>query len=259
MIDVLFSGGMDSWIHLNWAIGEFGSDRVRAVYIDGVVDHVEELAAANKLALMASVRLTVIRVFLYVKIRRLGISTGRNLIFILRVAALEDSEGVVFGRLTGASEDKNEKFVVMVNSFRFSVQTKSVRAGQRFKIYLHSVIRFQDSDDNSIYQYPSNRAIASIRPIRLRLEAMIRQCGRCQSCFNRWVALYNNGITREFEQAGLPYVGYPYDWMDDEPLRGDLGLLWHKRRALAESYRALYRYGREVRKQNVLMEFARRL
>ena len=138
MIDVLCSGGIDSFIHLHWALRKFGRDRLRPVYFRaGQRCADREIAAARKLCARVDLPLDIIELQYMEQDPVTGHVPFRNLTFLLAVARRMDSEGVVFGTLLGEiSEDKNPKFVRQVQKIVDGQLVSTIYApGRNFKIY----------------------------------------------------------------------------------------------------------------------------
>lgn len=205
MIGVLFSGGVDSFVHLTYAISQFGRSKVVPVYFDvGQRYASREWTAAQLLGSKLGIR--VIRVQLS------GLSEDpngyiplRNLRFILQVAGWESSEGVVFGMLKGEyPPDKNPKFVKRVQALIDTQFEDSTYQGKR-KFSIETP--FADSTKVQMVRWYLDTPLPMLPEFVDKFELLgmtqacykesLPACGQCMSCFNRWVAWTLNGIEDE--------------------------------------------------------------
>lgn len=239
---VLFSGGMDSLIHLHWALQDKSRDTV-ALYVDLGHKYVDtEVLQVEKLTHALGVKMYK----RYLPLGDIEQTDGhislRNL-YLLELATIYGDD-IVFGMLYHeTSEDKNLKFV---------------RRMQRLFNSQFSSKEFHDADRQIRILTPFSHftkteiLIWFLRGTLEDREALIRdtvscyspdgRCGRCMSCFNRWVAFENCGL--RMEAFRFP----PYEWGMEQLAAGkkrrqsltQLSAIWFKRRYALELLKAYH-------------------
>lgn len=200
MISVLFSGGIDSWACLLWAVTKFGKENVRPVYYNyGQKCAQIEIASAIKLCLRLELMLDIV----LLPGMKEDVATGhvpmRNLTFIMQEAAREDCDGIVLGMLKGeASEDKNPKFVRRVQTLIASQFEKSIyrSQGKYFHLYVPFARKTKAQVVKWLMCYPP--FAFSVFDTVGCYSAKEGGCGLCMSCQNRWIAFELNNLSLEF-------------------------------------------------------------
>lgn len=260
MIAVLFSGGIDSLIHLCWAMDVFGKNKVQPVYFDAGQDYAaRELPAARDVCSRLGLTLREVKLETLPMDKVTGQVELRNLLFILQTALFEDCTGVVFGMLKAeAPVDKNPKFVKRVQTLIDSQFAPSAYREKRkpFRVYTPfqgmtktQMIRwYLKQHDNEGLLY---RTVACYRPQGF-------MCGECISCFNRWLAFDRCGLNPEFydmnpANAMLERLGAMRKDKQHKSWSA-VGLLkaWKRRQWLWETYCALNAYTKASWGKNVL-------
>lgn len=243
MIRVLFSGGVDSLVHLRWAMAQF--PEVEAIYYDvGQIYAAREIPQAAKMASVLGIRLHID--YTSIKLYE-DLSTGkielRNLALIS--LASREVEGVVFGMLQGETPvDKNPTFVR-----RLEKLLQSQRPREPFKIYT-PFSRYTKSEMIRWYMKQFGQELL-LDSVACFFSSDSPMCGHCMSCFNRWIA---------FKECGLPdeiYALHPAFVMlrrlrrmkKDHEMREwefvNLPRIWSRRRWVLECWRQLNIFSRQ--------------
>jgi 7-cyano-7-deazaguanine synthase in queuosine biosynthesis len=207
-VTVLFSGGVDSLIHARWAQAEFGACAVRAVYYDaGQPYAARESAAAAALCERLRMPFSVDRSM------RLQDPDGpesslvpfRNAFFLLAAAADPACTGVVFGMLRGESPpDKNPRFVRRMQRLIASQCVRDYYHPETRPVRIH--VPFSWSSKTQMMRWHIRRYGTDLLALSVACH-YDGGCGRCWSCFNRWLA---------WRECGLPdelYAEPPAEWL----------------------------------------------
>jgi 7-cyano-7-deazaguanine synthase in queuosine biosynthesis len=252
VIAVLFSGGIDSLIHLWWAEEKFGARQLRLIYFDaGQCYAKRELSYAERLAVLHGLKLDVIPLTALKEDKKTGHIPMRNLLFLLHVAASTEPEydGVVFGMLKAeSSEDKNPAFIRRTQKLIDTQFAKTMYRAEKREFIIYTpfagytktqMIRWYLQRDFPAYQL--YETVACYTP-------QGEMCGECISCANRWLAFDQIGLTPE------KYLEHPADGMlhrlwlmahnkSDSNWKA-VGLIkaWKRRQWIWEMYRSLTRY-----------------
>lgn len=252
MITVLFSGGIDSWACLNWAISTFGKKNIKALYaLVGSSYASRELAVAGELCSKLGVVLETTAALDMVENPDDGHIPLRNTFLLLQSALDEECEGVVFGMLRGDScEDKNNAYVALMqklfdSQFKKSIYRKTTRP---FVIYTPFG---NDTKTQLVAWAKKNTSLEWMMETVGCYSYGVIPCGRCTSCFNRWVALYNNDL---YDKG---YIEHPFIVMTqkladlgslrkDNPALFSLKQLWLKRYWILDSYSAMNAFCRRT-------------
>jgi 7-cyano-7-deazaguanine synthase in queuosine biosynthesis len=244
MIAVLFSGGIDSWAALNWAVDKFVPNQVVPIYFDfKQAAAMQEIEVATKLSSSLGLELRVLRLSGLFENHLTGHVPLRNLMMILNTALIEDCHGVVFGMLKGeASEDKNPKFVARVQAlidsqFRESPYRKE---SKRFRIYtpFANMTKAQVIRSQGFTQEDINNTKSCYSPVG--------NCGSCLGCLNRWVALELNGLEEPYKM-GHPFIHLIRHFEGSERLsindsKLPPSVLWERRSKYWEVFKAMDKY-----------------
>lgn len=238
---VFFSGGMDSWIHLDWAIRKWGQSNVEAMFIKfGHSYQDKELEAATILTDWAAVPLLELDLNLsgYEDMETHHLML-RNVFMLLMGSYFADN--LVFGMLENEiSEDKNPSFVRLMQKLLDSQYKENWHHGERkVKIWTpYSHCTKTEMLADYLKKGGDRRAVEKTIGC---YNTEIGQCGNCLSCFNRWVALTNNEMCEGYNHSPLSF------W--SQTLRKGSGgkmsplLLWKKRRYIMEIASAMRKDG----------------
>ena len=245
MIYVLFSGGIDSLACLVWAKESFNAD-IMPVHISYGSQYEEKEAAA--------VRIVLRDVYpdcwlLSIADLKEDIVTGhvpfRNTVFLTRVAMEPDCTGIVFGMLRGeTSEDKNPKFIRRLEALLQSQLVRTVYSKKRdFAIYTPFATQTKTEVVAWLLSKGYNREVQQTVSC---YGNTVRQCGKCQACFNRWVAFMLNGVPQSYVsdpgEYGLNWIS-AFLHKGSRALPGVASLRWWSRfRWNWEAAKALHRY-----------------
>lgn len=202
---VLFSGGIDSYIHLCWAERNF--DKVTALYVD--LEHRysrREFLACQEL-LENHPRVEFIGQHFNLKDHELpnGFIPCRNM-YLLQLAAYHSSN-IVFGTLHHESAPDHR--MPFLKTLMRLIQTQYwaneyVRTPTPLTLYTP----FVDLTKTALVRW----YLQHVNPYDSELRKTVAcyqehaGCGRCRSCLNRWVAFKNNHLPDE------AYTDCPYDW-----------------------------------------------
>lgn len=250
---VLFSGGVDSLVHLAWAVREFGRANVQAVYFDvGQVYAPRESARAQELADMWDVPFAILRPMRLREDPATAQVEFRNAFLILWAATLvPDCDGVVFGMLQGeAPADKNPRFVRRMQTLVRDMRRDSIYAdGQTFEIHVPFA---RASKAAMLRWYIVRYGRRTLQRSVGCFAADLPMCGKCWSCFNRWLAFTENSA------MDGPYQQHPAEAMLQR-LRGmwrnptsrerrgwQVSRAWARRAWLWQCWRQLDRYARST-------------
>lgn len=249
---VLFSGGIDSLACLQWARLKFhhATHEVVALYVNMNTCYSEKELQATELILegMPLVNQEVMDLkFLGEYEGELGHIPMRN-IFLLEAAALHGDD-IIFGMLKGeASEDKNPAFIKLMQQL-FNSQVKANLYNKGRSIHIHTP--FDTSTKTRVVEWLLANEITRTQ-IGQTIGCLLGNCcGECPSCFNRWIALENNGLG----DLDAYLLAHPSEWgiqhlkqMKDKETVSNRALhnvsLWQKKNWLADVYNA-YRSAHE--------------
>lgn len=257
-IVVLFSGGLDSLACLHWAQGFFDAAKyvMRPMYVDFGQQYAnKEIVAAIRLCADQDLLLRVVRArnFLSENVVDAHIPMRNTFLLLMASAMYPNSEGVVFGMLHGEScEDKNPYYVHLMqklfdSQFGYSIYRHEKR---KFEIYtpLASCTKTQVvkwlCDLETVSRTSLNNTIGCY-------SSRDKNCGGCISCFNRWVARFNAGMSDEVYGDSHPYHWMLYQVAHDatkEKRKGnplfDWSQIWRKRMWIIESYLAMNKFAK---------------
>jgi 7-cyano-7-deazaguanine synthase in queuosine biosynthesis len=206
MVAVLFSGGVDSFVHLQWAIDTYGAGRVLAVYFDvGQAYAARESRRAADLARgFFGVEFRLLRPMQLQEDVRTAQVLFRNVHFLLWAAALpERPTAVVFGMLHG--ETPADKTPAFVQETLDACLGKSAYSDGRACEILTPFAGCTKA--GMLRRHIKAHGTAGLSLTVGCFNAEEPMCGACWCCFNRWVAWMENGLPSE------TYVEDPADAM----------------------------------------------
>lgn len=245
---VFCSGGMDSFCHLHWAIQKWGKENVVALFVDFNYSYVlKEFAVAQEICCALQVPLVVRSFDLHEQEDLKSHHLQMRNVFLLLLGSYY-ANNVVFGMLHNElSEDKNPRFVKRMQGLLDSQYVGNLyHQGRSLKIQV-PFARYTKTQMVSWFLKNNGDKELLLKTVGC-YSATQGQCGNCLSCFNRWLALENNGL-KEKE----PYsVQHPIDWLRKEFIqattrksddRASLGLIWKKLRYVREIHAAFKAYG----------------
>lgn len=258
MIAVLFSGGIDSLVHLRWAEEQFGRENVQPHYFVAGQSYADrEISYAKPLAESLGYELVIKPTIQLPEDMVTGQIDLRNLIFLLHTATLRGCEGVVFGMLLAeAPVDKNPVFVARVQEIIDSQFAVSPYRKNKKKFRIYTPFRHMPKTEMLRWYLRKYGTEGVYESVACYTESGV-MCGECISCFNRWLAFEANGLEME------KFKVHPADAMmqrisairrsKEHPNRASLsiGKAWKRRQWLWETYKALNKhskvhYGRPV-------------
>lgn len=258
MIAVLFSGGVDSLVHLRWAEEKFGHKNVQPYYFNAGQSYAErEIGYAKPLAELLGFELQVVNTLSLPEDKITGQIDLRNLLFLLHTATLPSCEGVVFGMLLAeAPVDKNPRFVRDVQEIIDSQFDISPYRKEKKKFRIYTPFQYMPKTEMLRWYLKRYGTEGVYESVACYTESGV-MCGECISCFNRWLAFEANNLKME------QFKVHPADAMmqrisairraKDHPNRASLGIgrAWRRRQWLIETYRVLNshskkHYGRPV-------------
>jgi 7-cyano-7-deazaguanine synthase in queuosine biosynthesis len=256
---------MDSWINLCW-VRSHGRDRfhpVKALY----VDFGHRYAAKEKdavTALLSYFRKEEVELITK-EMHWLGEEFEDNTAFIplrnlyLIQIASHYADNIVFGMLHGEQPpDKNPRFVARMERELNEQYAKSVYQEGR---HVNIITPFRNKTKSEMvawylsHTWPDDwRVMPEPEGVKLARKHLFQtvgcfesgggRCGICSSCFNRWVALTNNGLIESYRH-GMPHT---YGLMKlfgtggEMKARKKLEYIWRRRRWLVECWRAYRTY-----------------
>lgn len=201
---VFFSGGMDSLIHLVWAKMKF--DNVQALYVNfGHRYAKNEMEAAHKLCNYFGIGLLRLDIPLGQFEQDDSFLPMRNL-FLLQLGTYF-SDNLVFGMLYHEGPpDKRPEFIhKMERLLNSQLQDKKYFLHDR-KIKIHTP--FADNTKTEMLRWYIKKATKIIDSnmkgalfATVGCYSPIGHCGKCISCFNRWVALTNCGMSEKYNYS----------------------------------------------------------
>lgn len=238
---VLFSGGLDSFIA--WRLMDRPDNHPYLFFMDcgqryATAEH-ETALRLQTLAMNFSLTFPlqiITRLYLGDKEEPGGDAyiPYRNLFYILSGAL--DADVLYIGMLAGdASKDKNGPFFAKVNRLLRSTGDRPVRVEAPLR-------RLTKTDAVAAYlrAFKTDRDMVLLKATRSCYSAEVLPdgivgCGKCSSCFRRWVAMSNNGIEEQYLQD--PWT-YRYSvW----------GTFWHNVRLVPRTeWLGIYRMTRQV-------------
>lgn len=242
---VLFSGGIDSLGCLQWAVDKF--QIVTALYIDVGVSYSDlEISVVRdiiKLHRLRRLHVADMR-FLGQRVGNIGHIPLRNTFFLEYASLFADN--IVFGMLKGEmSEDKNPKYIRRMETLLNSQVVENLYNTTRRRIRIHTPFANKTKTDVVRYlriqgcQRDLEKTIGCINA-----TTPMKACGHCISCFNRWVALENNGWGElDKYPETWPKVNHPAVWGLDQ-LRSNVGRAarhaswWNKRQWFMDVHKA---------------------
>lgn len=203
---LLSSGGMDSFLlahepELKGAIHVFVN--IRQKYLD------KEVAAAEKVARLANARFTVVRSLdMSIYEHESGIIPFRNAELIL--CAAQKGNQIYLGVIADEiNSDKSVEFcTAMEQVLNISHRQQYWTEGVNYSIRTP----FRDFSKTKLlerYLAGGGRLERVLQSVSC-YDAGAMHCGRCASCFKRWVALTNVVGRNKWQQWG--YVADPYTW-----------------------------------------------
>ena len=227
MIYVLFSGGIDSLGCLTWAAFHWGWENVTPVYCRiGSVYEEQELKAVDRLlGVFDCPRAMILDLQGLKEDKQTAHVPFRNLSILLKVAALPDCNGIVFGMLMGeASEDKGWLFARRVQMLiRSQLAATIYSPGRKFSLYTP----FAWKTKAGVVDWLVSLGLIGLLPYTYSCySGDAIPCGVCMACLRRWVAL-----------PGSPnhtYRSHPAEWA----LRSLFGeSVWHDGRLKPRAWR----------------------
>jgi 7-cyano-7-deazaguanine synthase in queuosine biosynthesis len=239
---VFFSGGMDSFVNLSWANTrrKFQHPRPVALYVNFHHRYAErEIAAARALCPKLGPTSLWIR-----DLSLADIEDAKSRIplrnFYLLFAGTYYGDNLVFGMLRNEQpRDKRPATVYLAQQL-----LRSQYAPER-KIEIHCPFSRMTKTEMLAWYFNQFGTSQKIKDLILETIGCYDprgNCGRCISCFNRWVALVNNNV------PGETYAAPPWEWALEQLSTGDLEhtnsvldsltQLWYKQKYIREVARA---------------------
>lgn len=236
---VLFSGGLDSLIHLHWAARQPQFDSVETLFVNlGHRYSRAEFLAADRLGVVAyGKRQHVLNLPLGFAEQADGFIPLRNMMLLSLATYFADN--VVFGMLYNEGPpDKRPGFVKrMAGELNCQYAAKSyLETSRHIRIWTPFALQ---TKTEMLQWYLAHGGEPELALLSIGCFSAKGKCGRCMSCFHRWVAFQNCGLHETY--------AYPVArWALEQAAIGrhkrtnllGLGQLWFKRRMIAESYRA---------------------
>lgn len=250
---VLFSGGVDSLVHLRWAQEHL--ENVQPYYfVAGQAYAQREVEAAAELAAACGTTLQVLTPFRLHEDPATAQIEFRNAFFLMWLAQLRAPRlnGAVFGMLMGeAPADKNPEFVR-----RLQVTIDDTRGGNIYggadPFTIHTP--FQHHTKSEMVAWYVRRHGPDYLHLSVGcFKPELPMCGECWSCFNRWLAWRENSLPNE------TYRSHPGEWMlrklrafksgggGSERSGLSPARAWSRRRWLREVWRQVNRHCLETR------------
>lgn len=245
---VLFSGGLDSYIHLYWALQHF--DRVSALFVNLHHRYMqrEKMAYHHCMMDLSSQYRGLVGEFAELDLSQVEEPNGfiplRNM-YLLQLAT-HYSKNVVFGTLHHESApDHRMPFIGMmewlINSqlqpSEYKKEASSVNILTPFSNYTKTEL---------VRWYLGNGGDAEALRRTVACYSEKGQCGQCRSCLNRWVAMDSNGIEEGYSyrpwwwalEKATPFYGMSFRqiWLQNYKL------LFYNRRYFYELKWAFEKY-----------------
>lgn len=193
---ILSSGGMDSYL-LAYRLHHL---HPLHVFVDvGQKYVVKERAAAQLVAdLLRADFVSATGAHLSADEHPSGIIPFRNTHLIL--AAARHAEDIYLGVIAHeVNSDKSEGFLdAMAQVLNISHQKQYWTDGRTFRL-LTPLREHTKTELVRMYLEDGGMVAPLLRTVSCYADTLIH-CGRCASCFKRWVALRNNGLTQAFDQ-----------------------------------------------------------
>jgi len=238
MAVVLFSAGLDSMIHLVWAREKFAD--VKAIYVNfghryaGI-----EIEAAHLICGEMHIPFFVTDVALGWAEHDDGYIPLRNLM-LLEIASLFGDD-IVFGMLYHEGPpDKRPGFVRRMQSLLNSQYRDKKYFEHNRQIKIHTP--FSGSTKTQMLRWFLEKHSRHIMLVRHTIGCFSAEgdCGRCMSCFNRWVAFTNCGLHGSWKYS-------PPRWAAEQLIAGKkerqslfaLGAVAYKWKFILEIYSAM--------------------
>lgn len=200
---VLFSGGMDSY--LAWKLFAPEAD---LVFIDiGQPYLTKERNAAAAVTVDNSVGLVPLTATqIGAGPAPNGILLHRNALLILTAASYYSDiiMGVVADEIN--SDKSLEFFDAMEQVLNISHRGQYWNNGVGVEYSIHSPVRRSTKSELVAQYLEHGYATAPLLATVSCYDGEHIQCGKCPSCFKRWVALINNGLRQQFEHDPLEWA-----------------------------------------------------
>jgi 7-cyano-7-deazaguanine synthase in queuosine biosynthesis len=234
---VLFSGGLDSRIHLHWAQQQ--TSNITTLYVNFGHKYAKmEMEAAKACVEPMGIPLIIRDIPLMDVEQEDSYLPLRNL-YLLQLCTIY-ADNIVFGMLYNESPpDKRPKFVRKMESLLNSqFQEKQYYYRSRS---IRILTPFQYQTKTEMLRWYIQNALDAEEEAKKTIGCYSPEghCGRCISCFNRWIAFTNNGLRESYRYP-------PYKWAVEQLVFGKkkrqsltaLSALWFKRYYIAEIYSA---------------------
>lgn len=196
---VLFSGGLDSMIHLVWAQGHF--DKVQALYVDFQHRYaLKEIEVVKNLCDYFGVQFTILTFPLGWVEQDDCFIPLRNL--LLLELATYYSDNIVFGMLYHEDPpDKRPKFVAQMQALlRNQYRDKKYFERDR-RITIHTP--FASKTKTEMLRWVLSNGIWRSQLVYDTVGCFNQEgkCGQCIGCFSRWVAFQNCGMSERYNYS----------------------------------------------------------
>jgi 7-cyano-7-deazaguanine synthase in queuosine biosynthesis len=186
---ILYSGGLDSFI-----ASKLIPDAIllhidlRTRYADKEIAHL-----GPDVRVVAGPQLTTIE-------REDGFVPQRNVLLVTQAQAMTDADEVLLCAVAGEySRDKHKRFFKSMSSLLSYTAQKPVRVYSP----LHKMTKTE-----AVRAYlECGGDPDALRATLSCYDSSLIRCGRCMSCFRRWVALENNGIIETYDGEK------PWEWI----------------------------------------------
>ena len=169
-----------------------------------------------------------------------GFVPQRNLLLVTYAQGYHNADHVALAAVRGeGSRDKHREFFIQ------SSKLLSYTAGKPVRVF-SPLLNLTKSEAVKYYLAIGGDPDSLLGTISC-YSAEQRACGECMSCFRRWVALENNGLTQEWDKTPWTWDGWrKFDAALAHKLPGDL----HEVKAFASAQldiaKAFYKLGRRL-------------
>lgn len=254
---VPISGGMDSLIHLFWAMTKYEKKNIRLVYLDfGHVYSGVEMKIVYNISTFVDIPIQVLDMQWMKSLEDLttGHIAYRNTLMLLRLAAMYPDRDldIVFGMLHNeSSEDKNPSYIRLMNDLLYSQTRENLYHGATD---VGIVTPFANKTKTQMLnwfmwsytglEYPDKWRLVRDTVGCYHATLQTKQCGHCTSCYNRWLALTNAGLGEIYREdpwenlMGELRSSILYPSKRKLTVKTTLRQLWIKRKWFLEIYHA---------------------
>jgi len=240
MAIVLFSGGLDSMINLAWAKQHFS--HVQALYVNFGHRYAQrEMDAAIRICSEMQVDLRLMEVGIGMVEHADGFIPLRNLLLIELASYL--STDIVFGMLHHeCPKDKRPAFVRQMQRILNQQYNQKVYFDERKQFTIHAPFGNRTKTEMLEWFLGNHATDYALVFETIGCFSSDGGCGRCNSCFNRWIALTNCGLKETYRYS-------PPRWAAEQFVIGrrhgqsvfGIGQAIYRRRHIAEIFQAYRR------------------